>query len=202
MAILFDWYENPQPGDKQDGETTLHPRIHFNGSTTTADLRRYIQSACTLTETDVSAVLDAVSHFMGRELNDGRQVHLDGLGYFRPVLGCDGTVTPETKRKSTMVKLKNIDFRPDKRLLSEVGFIKVKPLKQRSVLRKKLTAKDVDKKLADYFDGHDFMKRSDFQSLCNMTRTTATRYIRQLCDAGKLENEGTIKQPIYVLKKK
>ncbi len=201
MAILFDWYENPKPGDKQDGEITLHPRICFNGSTTTAELRRYIQSACTLTETDVSAVLDAVSHFMGRELNEGRQVHLDGLGYFRPVLGCNGTVTPETKRKSTMVKLKNIDFRPDKRLLSEVGFIKVKPLKQRNVLRKKLTEEEVDKRLTNFFGTHDFMTRSDFQSLCGMTRTTATRCIRQLCDVGKLENKGKLKQPIYVLKK-
>ena len=32
--------------------------------------------------------LDALSHFMGRELGEGRQVHLDGIGYFRPTLTC------------------------------------------------------------------------------------------------------------------
>lgn len=32
MAILFDWYEDPKPSDKQQGEKTLHPRIKYNGS--------------------------------------------------------------------------------------------------------------------------------------------------------------------------
>lgn len=83
MAILFDWYEDPKPSDKQQGENenTLHPRIKYNGSTGTDVLRRRIQERCSLTETDVSAVLDALSHIMGQELAEGRQVHLDGIGY-------------------------------------------------------------------------------------------------------------------------
>ena len=72
MAILFDWYENPKTKDKQGEELTLHPRIKLNGSTTTDELRRHIQEYCSLTETDVLAVLDALSHFVGRELGEGR----------------------------------------------------------------------------------------------------------------------------------
>ena len=73
MAILFDWYEDPKPSDKQQGENenTLHPRIKYNGSTGTDVLRRRIQERCSLTETDVSAVLDALSHIMGQELAEG-----------------------------------------------------------------------------------------------------------------------------------
>ena len=84
MAILFDWYEDPKPSNKQQGENgnTLHPRIKYNGSTGTDVLRRRIQERCSLTETDVTAVLDALSHIMGQELAEGRQVHLDGIGYF------------------------------------------------------------------------------------------------------------------------
>ena len=79
MAILFDWYEDPKPSNKQQGENgnTLHPRIKYNGSTGTDVLRRRIQERCSLTETDVTAVLDALSHIMGQELAEGRQVHLD-----------------------------------------------------------------------------------------------------------------------------
>ena len=105
MAILFDWYENPKNKERQNEELTLHPRIRLNGSTDTAALRRFIQEYCSLTETDVSAVLDALSHFMGRELGEGRQVHLDGIGYFRPTLTCTEPVKVDTKRKSTKVKL-------------------------------------------------------------------------------------------------
>ncbi len=45
MAILFDWYEDPKPSNKQQGENgnTLHPRIKYNGSTGTDVLRRRIQ---------------------------------------------------------------------------------------------------------------------------------------------------------------
>ena len=68
MAILFDWYELPEPKDKQREEKILHPRIRLNGSTSTAELRRRIQERCSLTKTDVSAVLDALSHVMGEDL--------------------------------------------------------------------------------------------------------------------------------------
>ena len=67
MAILFDWYELPEPKDKQREEKILHPRIRLNGSTTTDELRRRIQERSSLTETDVSAVLDALSHVMGED---------------------------------------------------------------------------------------------------------------------------------------
>ena len=178
MAILFDWYENPKNKERQNEELTLHPRIRLNGSTDTAALRRFIQEYCSLTETDVSAVLDALSHFMGRELGEGRQVHLDGIGYFRPTLTCTEPVKVDTKRKSTKVKLKSITFRPDMALRSEVGNIKVLPLKQRNVLQKPLTPEEIDKRLEKFFTTHDFMTKGDFYSLTGMTRTTATRHIR------------------------
>ena len=73
MAILFDWYEDPKPSDKQQGEKTLHPRIKYNGSIGTDLVRHRIQERCSLTETDVSAVLDALSHILGQELADGIQ---------------------------------------------------------------------------------------------------------------------------------
>ena len=97
MAILFDWYENPKPSDKEQGEKTLHPRLKYNGSIGTDVLSRRIQERCSLTETDVTAVLDALSHIMGQELANGRQVHLDGIGYFYPTL----TANEEIDRKLT-----------------------------------------------------------------------------------------------------
>lgn len=201
MAILYDWYENPQPKDKQGEEVTLHPRIRMNGSTTTAELRRYVQEYCSLTETDVTAVLDALSHFVGRELGEGRQVHLDGIGYFCPTLTCTEAVTPETKRKSSKVKLKGIHFRPDKALRSEVGNIKVSSLKLRNLTKKKLTNEQIRKRVTEYMQTHDFLRRSDLEKICGMTRTTAGRLVKQLCDEGLLENRGLLRQPVYFLKK-
>nr|WP_302830263.1 HU family DNA-binding protein [uncultured Bacteroides sp.] len=197
MAILFDWYEDPRSSDKQGKEKTLHPRIKLNGSVGTDVLRRRIQERCSLTETDVSAALDALSHIMGEELAEGRQVHLDGIGYFYPCLTSTGPVTAETKRKLTKVKLKAIKFRADRTLKSEFGTLKVKCLKG-SLNFKHLTDEEIDCRLTNYFKTHQFLRRTDFQELCGMVRSTAMRHIRRLRSEGKLENLGGLMQPIYV----
>lgn len=174
MAILFDWYEDPKPSNKQQGENgnTLHPRIKYNGSTGTDVLRRRIQERCSLTETDVTAVLDALSHIMGQELAEGRQVHLDGIGYFHPCLTTTEPVTVDTKRKVTKVKLKAIQFRADQTLKNEFGVLKVKNLKG-GLDFTQLTNEEIDLQLTKYFRTHPFMRRHDFQYLCGMARSTA-----------------------------
>ena len=54
MAILFDWYELPEPKDKQREEKILHPRIRLNGSTTTDELRRRIQERSSVSYTHLT----------------------------------------------------------------------------------------------------------------------------------------------------
>lgn len=197
MAILFDWYENPKPSGKEQEERTLHPRIKYNGSIGTKQLRRRIQERCSLTETDVSAVLDALSHILGQELADGKQVHLDGIGYFRPSLTCTGPVTVDTKRKITKVKLKSILFRADQTLRNEFGILKVKRLKGELDFSQP-TNEEIDRRLTKYFQTHQFMRRQDFQNICGMARSTAMRHIRRLRSEEKLINEGSPMQPIYM----
>lgn len=196
MAILFDWYENPQTSERPGEENTLHPRLRLNGKVSTAQLRARIQKHCTLTETDVVAVLDALSRAMGEELADGKQVHLDGIGFFRPNLVSTEPVTEKTKRKNTKVKLKGIVFRPDQALVDEVGKVKV----QRTRFpfhSSKLTDEEIDALLTEYFATHDFVQRKSFQLLCGMTQSTASRHLRRLCGEGKLKNAGLPKQPVY-----
>lgn len=197
MAIQFDWYENPQPSERKEEEKALHPRLRLNGKVTTARLRARIQKYCTLTETDVAAVLDALSHFMGEELAEGKQVHLDGIGYFRPNLVSTESVTKETKRKSTKVKLKNIVYKADRALLNEVGKVEVK--RTRFVFHsQKLSEDEIDGLLKEYFSTHEYLQRKAFQNLCGMAQSTANRHLQRLCKQGKLKNAGLPKQPIYV----
>lgn len=196
MAIQFDWYENPKTSEQQGEENLLHPRLRLNGKVNTAQLRARIQKYTTLTETDVVAVLDALSHAMGEELADGKQVHLDGIGFFRPNLVSTEPVTQKTKRKNTKVKLKGVVYRPDQLLMDEVGKVKV----QRTRFpfhSSKLTEEEIDELLTEYFATHDFVQRKSFQFLCSMTQTTANRHLRRLCEEGKLKNEGLPKQPVY-----
>ncbi|MDU3626607.1 MAG: HU family DNA-binding protein [Bacteroides caccae] len=178
MAISFDWYENPVSPDKPE-EKRFHPRIIANGQIDTKDLRSRIQSRCTLNEVDVTAVLDALSQVMGEELCEGRQVHLDGIGYFYPTLTATEEIAADTPRRNTKVKLKGIQFRSDQKLKNSVGHIKIKQMK-RIIHSPKLS------------------ERSDFQDITGMVRSTAMIHIRRLRTKGKLLNIGIPSQPIYV----
>ena len=196
MAISFDWYENPVSPDKPE-EKRFHPRIIANGQIDTKDLRSRIQSRCTLNEVDVTAVLDALSQVMGEELCEGRQVHLDGIGYFYPTLTATEEIAADTPRRNTKVKLKGIQFRSDQKLKNSVGHIKIKQMK-RIIHSPKLSETDIDSRLRKYFIDHQIMQRSDFQDITGMVRSTAMIHIRRLRTKGKLLNIGIPSQPIYV----
>ena len=196
MAISFDWYENPVSPDKPE-EKRFHPRIIANGQIDTKDLRSRIQSRCTLNEVDVTAVLDALSQVMGEELCEGRQVHLDGIGYFYPTLPATEEISADTPRRNTKVKLKGIQFRSDQKLKNSVGHIKIKQMK-RIIHSPKLSETDIDSRLRKYFTDHQIMQRSDFQDITGMVRSTAMIHIRRLRTEGKLLNIGIPSQPIYV----
>ena len=196
MAISFDWYVNPVSPDKPE-EKRFHPRIIANGQIDTKDLRSRIQSRCTLNEVDVTAVLDALSQVMGEELCEGRQVHLDGIGYFYPTLTATEEIAADTPRRNTKVKLKGIQFRSDQKLKNSVGHIKIKQMK-RIIHSPKLSETDIDSRLRKYFTDHQIMQRSDFQDITGMVRSTAMIHIRRLRTKGKLLNIGIPSQPIYV----
>ncbi len=196
MAISFDWYENPVSPDKPE-EKRFHPRIIANGQIDTKDLLSRIQSRCTLNEVDVTAVLDALSQVMGEELCEGRQVHLDGIGYFYPTLTATEEISADTPRRNTKVKLKGIQFRSDQKLKNSVGHIKIKQMK-RIIHSPKLSETDIDSRLRKYFTDHQIMQRSDFQDITGMVRSTAMIHIRRLRTEGKLLNIGIPSQPIYV----
>jgi Fic family protein len=61
-----------------------------------------------------------------------------------------------------------------------------------------LSETEIDMRLKEYFATHRYLTRRKFQGVCGMMRTTATRRLKQLREAGKLENAGTSNQPIYI----
>lgn len=196
MPIQFDWYENPVAPD-QPKKKRFHPRIVYNGQIDTDEIRSRIQTRCTLNEIDVAAVLDALSCIMGEELREGRQIHLDGIGYFYPTLASTEEISANTPRRNTKIKLKTIRFRSDQKLKNSIGHIKVKQLK-RVWHSPKLSEKEIDIRLKEYFSDHQLLQRSDFQELTSMVRSTAMIHIRRICKEGKLKNIGLRNQPIYV----
>lgn len=197
MAIRFEWYENPTSLNDDDEKKRYHARPTLNGRRDTDDIAAQIQARCSLTDIDVAAVLDALSHVMAEHLQEGRQVHLDGLGYFQVTLAVDGEIEANTKRRNTKVKMKAVKFRADQKLKNNIGAIELEHTKY-GIHSSCLTEQEIKAQLKRYFESHKVMTRSDFQSCCGMTRNTASRHILQLREAGVLKNIGTKMHPIYI----
>lgn len=198
MAIRFEWYENPAASHPDEEKKLYHARPTLNGGVDTDYIAQQIQRRCSLTHIDVSAVLDALSNVVSEHLQEGKRVHLDGLGYFQVTLTVDGEVEAGTKRRNTKVKMKSVKFRADQKLKNNIGAIEVEhtPYGAHSCC---LTEEGIRTRLKRFFETHQVMTRSDFQTYCGMTRNTATRHILKLREAGILKNIGTRMHPIYTL---
>ena len=196
MAILYDWYENPGESDDSE-EKGLHPRIFLNGKVGTDKLCRMIHGRSSLSVGDVKNAFEMLAQICGEELREGREVHIEGLGYFAPILRSTQKVTRSTKNKWSKMELKTIGFRPDARLRGEL--VGVKAIRSKYARHSEsLSEVEIDMRLKEYFAEHDVMLRYDFQEVCCMTRTTANRHLRRLLEEGKLRNIGKRMQPIYV----
>lgn len=196
MAIRFEWYKNPTT--REDEQELFHARPVLNGNVETEEIAGQIQERCSLTEVDVNAVLDALSHITAEHLKEGRRVHLNGLGYLQISLTCDGEIEKDTKYRNTKVKMKNVRFRADQVLKNRIGKIELEHTK-RGVHSQTLSDEEIAERLKKYFLKEKVLTVGDFQQLCGMGRTTANRRIRQLREAGILKNIGTPMQPIYIL---
>ena len=196
MAILYDWYENPGESDDSE-EKGLHPRIFLNGKVGTDKLCRMIHGRSSLSVGDVKNTFEMLAQICGEELREGREVHIEGLGYFAPILRSTQKVTRSTKNKWSKMELKTIGFRPDARLRGELVGAKASRSKY-ARHSESLSEVEIDMRLKEYFADHDVMLRYDFQEVCCMTRTTANRHLRRLLEEGKLRNIGKRMQPIYV----
>lgn len=195
MAILFDWYENPNASSEE--EATLHPRTFMNGKMDTETLCYRIHERSSLTVGDVKNTLENLAHLLAEELRDGKEVHIKGIGYFYPTLAAKEKVTRSTPNKTNKVIFKTVRFRPDRNLKGNLVGIHAN---QSKYVRhsEKISEVEIDIRLKDYFAEHQMMTRRDFQGICGLASTTAKTQLVRLREEGKLVNIGLRNQPMYV----
>ena len=195
MAIVYDWYENPN-AEGESEERGLHPRPLLNGKVSMEQLYYRVHERSSLSVGDAKSAIDTLTQLCGEELREGREVHIEGLGYFAPTLEATQKVTRQTKNKHLKLRLKGISFRPDIRLKAALtGVTATQSKYTRHSLR--LSEIEIDMRLKEYFAEHDLLLRIDFQELCGMARTTANNHLQRLQKEGKLMNVGRRAQPIY-----
>ena len=188
MAIVYDWYENPN-AEGESEERGLHPRPLLNGKVSMEQLYYRVHERSSLSVGDAKSAIDTLTQLCGEELREGREVHIEGLGYFSPTLEATQKVTRKTKNKHLKLRLKGVSFRPDIRLKAALAGVTATQSKYtRHSLR--LSEVEIDMRLKEYFTEHELLLRIDFQELCGMARTTANNHLQRLQKEGKLTNVG------------
>lgn len=195
MAIEFDIYPTPTPKGS-DREKTYHARVANSVTIDTAEIAQNIHKRCTLTISDIKAVLSELHDELVHHLCNGDHVYLEGIGYFRITLSAPQDIIPTDKNRHK-ISIKAVDFRADaslKKDLAERAEFKRTSQKSHS---SELDIYEIDALLNDYFDENPYLTRQKFEKLCGFTSTTAARHLKRLIEEGRLKNTNTKQSPVY-----
>jgi predicted histone-like DNA-binding protein len=195
MSIKYDFYRNPN--SQGTNKKRYHARVVSSDRISTDELAEEIQKECSLTITDVKAVLIALGDKLAKHLGEGSKVHLEGIGYFQVNLQCKEEVRTTRSVRSDNVEFKSVSYRADNELKKHLRNQKI----QRSQTRihsREMTEEEIDQKLSDYFKTHDTLTRSQFEVLCTQVKSTAHRILQKLVKDGKLKNVSTKQHPVYM----
>ena len=195
MSIEYDFYRNPN--SQGSNKKRYHARVVSSNRISTDELAEEIQKECSLTITDVKAVLIALGDKLAKHLGDGSKVHLDGIGYFQVNLQCKEEVCSTRSVRSDNVEFKSVSYRADNDLKKHLKKQKIQR-SQTKIHSVEMTEEEIDRKLMDYFKTHDALTRSQFEVLCTQVKSTAHRILQKLVKDGKLKNVSTKQHPVYM----
>lgn len=164
---------------------------------TTADLAKDINRACSITEADVAAVLQAVGQRISDALLDGNRVEIDHIGTFSLSLTCKNK-RREEHITSKDIEVKRIVFSPCAELQHTLRGAVI--VSGGPTGNKQLTDAVIEKRLTEFFTTHHSIQRSEFEHVCECSRYAALAKIKELVKAGKLEVIGKQNTRAYVPK--
>ncbi|MBA7487884.1 MAG: hypothetical protein HG422_02465 [Prevotella sp.] len=166
-----------------------------------AQLKEAISHRCTLTGSDVEAVLSALRDAALEDLSQRGRFYLPEIGYLTvsASVKLPRGVTVE-KVKGNYVGVRNIRFCPERRLLVEVRRkARFERLKGTTVSCR-YTAAEMETELKACLAQRHFISRRVMQQWFSLTAYSARKWLRHFVDAGLIEQTGLRNAPVYVLK--
>ncbi|MCM0275912.1 HU family DNA-binding protein [Bacteroides fragilis] len=112
---------------KKEEPAKFYAQIQAKDEYKFEDLASAVESRCSVTSSDVKAVMDAVMKEMSSQLKDGKIVRINDLGTFRISVTSKGVDTEKAFNASKISKVR-ILFRPCRELQSMCSSIKFSKL--------------------------------------------------------------------------
>lgn len=180
------------------GQERPFVRLQQGPAMSAEQLEATIEASSTVTKADVKAVMSELCHYAKRELIAGNRFYLPEIGYLSLSVGnTPAEDLPNGKITGKDIYVKNVDFRPEAKFLSEikrgVSFEKANDV-FRSV---SYTAEDLWQKVADYLAANRYITRRIMSIHFGLSKYKAAQWLARFTAEGHLKKEGTAHQPIY-----
>ena len=197
MSIHYDFYRNPsKKEDKDNAELSYHARVVGSQTIELDEIANHISHRSTLTKGDIQAVISELSDEIAHILCAGNRVAIPEIGYFSLSLSAPKDTQPKQTRAQSL-QIKHIEFRAGQQLknkvMAQATFERTKEKRHSAVLSRS----EIDALLTDFFKENKFLTSQKFAELCHFTRITATRHLRRLVEEGCIQNNNTLRNPIY-----
>ena len=200
MAILFDFYQTPNPKKEEKTTQKYHARVVNRQTLDPSTLVNHICERSTLGKGDVLAMFSELNHEIKQQLLAGNRVCIPGVGYFSLSIQAPADADPQSTRAQHL-RVKRVEFRADAHLREEIlagATFERSPEKKHSAA---ITNEEVNRIVEEYLKDHPFLTRQVLSELCHLTKGTAQNHIRRLVSEGRLVNTNTPRNPIYMWKK-
>lgn len=162
---------------------------------TTREMAERIGFACSVTPTDVVAVLSALSYELSHALLDGRTVQIDEIGSFSVKLGLKAPKYLNDRVTHRDVAVKGITFRPCKELKEAMRSADI--VSGGHAVRTLLTREIAEHRLRAFFEDHDYIYRSQMEALCECSEYLAAKYLNLFVKEGRLRALGRKNSRFY-----
>lgn len=196
MSAKYKLVKSP-PASQKEGESSMHARIVPQATVKINQLCEEISTMSSFSPGDIKGMLESFSLLLGRHLDGGSNVELDGIGYFSVSLSCPPNVTSESQIRAKSIKFKNVNFRCStmlKRRLKTMKLEKATPVK-----KELFTPEQRQNRILSYFRENRTLTTSYCMAINQTNRHVALADLKLLIEAGKVERLGKGRSVLYIL---
>lgn len=196
MAIRYEIHniENSEG----TGKERQYVQIMKTRGLTPRRLAEAIQNMSSATEGDVQSVLSALTYFARRELAQGGRFHLPGIGYLSLSVGFkEPPEKMDKKLTARQLRVRGINFRPEKRLLEGVREDTAFEKSERSTLSAQYAADELWQRVESYLSENLYLTRRQMMIQFGLSLYKAKQWLALFVEQGKLTKQGSRAQVLY-----
>ena len=206
------YFKREMPDLRGTGERQYYYVMRSQGAVDTAGLVRLMRrSYRVMGEGELRGMVETLIATMAEVLADGYTVSLDGMGNFSLALGLDDydNSTPEQHRggepNARRVKVSDVRFKAHRRWVNDISqqcaYQLYRDEQGTRDIHRPLTTREERIELAlGYIREHGFLRLSDYVTLSGLSRTTASRELREMASDRNVPivAQGRLSHKVYV----